>query len=59
MTRVTFAALLMVMTGSLPASAQSRYDVGLLLGSTRTSDAGAALAFDRATTYQATFAVRV
>jgi len=32
--------------------------VGLLLEATRTSDEGAALAFDRATTYQATFAWR-
>ena len=38
------------------AVAQTRYDVGLLLGATRTSDEGAALAFNRATTYQATFA---
>ena len=41
------------------AAAQSRVDVGLLLGSTRASDEGAALQFDRATTYQATFAWRV
>ncbi|HUC75350.1 MAG TPA: hypothetical protein VMS04_08675 [Vicinamibacterales bacterium] len=32
--------------------------MGLQLGATRTSDEGAALAFDRATTYQATFAWR-
>src|SRR5215831_1446847 len=38
------------------AVAQTRYDVGLLLGATRSSDEGTALAFDRATTYQATFA---
>jgi hypothetical protein len=41
------------------AVAQTRYDVGLLLGATRTSDEGAALAFDRATTYQAAFAWRL
>jgi len=41
------------------AIAQTRYDVGLLLGATRTSDEGTALAFDRATTYQATFAWRL
>jgi len=41
------------------AVAQTRYDVGLLLGATRTRDEGTALAFDRATTYQATFAWRV
>src|SRR5437773_3508949 len=40
------------------AVAQTRYDVGLLLGATRTSDEGAALVFDRATTYQAAFAWR-
>ncbi len=41
------------------AVAHTRYDVGLLLGATRTSDEGAGLAFDRATTYQATFAWRI
>ena len=44
---------------AVPASAQTRFDVGLLLGSTGTSDEGAALQFARATTYQATFAWRV
>jgi len=43
----------------VPASAQTRYDVGLLLGSTGTSDEGALLQFDRGTTYQATLAWRV
>ncbi|MEP7304428.1 MAG: hypothetical protein ABJA98_02810 [Acidobacteriota bacterium] len=38
------------------ASAQSRFDVGLLLGTTRATDEGAVLQFDRGTTYQATFA---
>jgi hypothetical protein len=33
-----------------------RFDVGLLLGSTRTTDEGSVLTFDRGTTYQATFA---
>ena len=37
-------------------AADSRFDVGLLLGSTRATDEGSALQFDRATTYQATFA---
>ena len=41
------------------ASAQSRVDVGLLLGSTRATDEGAVLQFDRGTTYQATFAWRI
>ena len=44
---------------AVPASAQTRVDVGLLLGSTATSDEGTVLQFDRATTYQATFAWRV
>jgi hypothetical protein len=38
------------------ASAQSRLNVGLLLGSTATTNEGSALQFDRGTTYQATFA---
>jgi len=41
------------------ASAQSRFDVGLLLGSTRATDEGSVLRFDRATTYQATFGWRL
>ena len=44
---------------AVPASAQTRFDVGLLLGSTATSDEGTVLQFKRATTYQATFAWRV
>ena len=55
----TAAAIVMALTVGTPALAQTRYDLGLLLGTTRTSDEGAALAFDRATTYQATFAWRV
>jgi hypothetical protein len=35
---------------------ETRFDVGLLLGSTRATDEGTVLQFDRATTYQATFA---
>jgi hypothetical protein len=35
---------------------EKRYDAGLLLGSTRATDVGNVLTFDRATTYQATFA---
>jgi hypothetical protein len=38
------------------AAGETRFDVGLLLGSTRATDEGAVLTFDRATTYQATFA---
>src|SRR6266540_1573052 len=52
-------ALAVFSLGAVEASAQSRFDVGLLLGSTRATDEGAALQFDRGTTYQATFAWRV
>jgi len=41
------------------ARAESRFDVGLLLGSTRTTNEGSVLTFDRGTTYQATFAWEV
>jgi opacity protein-like surface antigen len=41
------------------ARADDRVDVGLLLGSTRATDEGAALQFGRGLTYQATFAWRV
>jgi len=51
--------LAMCVIGVVKASAQSRFDVGLLLGSTRTTDEAAVLQFDRGTTYQATFAWRV
>ena len=44
---------------AVPASAQTRFDVGLLLGSTTTSDEGGVLQFDRGKTYQATVAWRV
>jgi len=53
------AMVIALTVGVGQAVAQTRYDVGLLLGATRTSDEGTALAFDRATTYQATFAWRV
>ena len=52
------AMVIALTVGGGHAVAQTRYDVGLLLGATRTSDEGTALAFDRATTYQATFAWR-
>ena len=42
--------------GRFEAAAQSRFEVGLLLGSTRTTDEGTVLQFDRGTTYQATLA---
>ena len=55
-----WSAMVMASTvGTGQAIAQTRYDVGLLLGTTRTSEEGAALAFDNATTYQATFAWRI
>ena len=53
------AVIVLLGAWGVSAAAQSRVDVGLLLGSTRASDEGAALQFDRATTYQATFAWRV
>jgi len=57
---MTCSAMVIAFTvGMGQAVAQTRYDVGLLLGATRTSDEGAALVFDRATTYQATFAWRI
>jgi hypothetical protein len=40
------------------ASAQSRFAVSLLLGSTSATNEGAVLRFDRGTTYQVTFAWR-
>src|SRR5689334_14898408 len=43
----------------IDAYAQGRFDVGLLLGSTRATDEGTVLEFDRGTTYQATFAWRI
>jgi hypothetical protein len=44
---------------STGGAAQTRFDVGLLFGSTRATDAGSVLTFDRGTTYQATFAFDV
>jgi len=58
LTTMCSATVIAFTVGVGQAGAQTRYDVGLLLGATRTSDEGAALAFDRATTYQATFAWR-
>src|SRR6266446_3039932 len=48
---------LVLTTGA--ARGDDRIDVGLLLGSTRATDEGAALQFGRALTYQATFAWRI
>jgi len=53
------AAALAALACAHEARAQSRFDVGLLLGSTRATNEGAALTFDRATTFQATFAFDV
>ena len=56
----TFATIIVALTaGTAQASAQIRYDVGLLLGTTTTRDEAPVLAFDRGTTYQATFAWRI
>ena len=57
--RTVAAALAAFGLCSAPASAQGRFDVGLLLGSTKATDEGSALQFDRGTTYQATFAWRI
>jgi len=59
LTRTCAAMVIALTVGTGQAIAQTRYDVGLLLGSTKTSDEGGTLAFDRATTYQATFAWHV
>jgi len=53
------ATLLTVTVGRAPARAQARADVGLLLGSTKATNEGCVLQFDRGTTYEATFARRV
>jgi hypothetical protein len=49
-------ALVLLLTGRSAVAEEPRFDVGLLLGSTRATDEGMVLSFDRATTYQATFA---
>ena len=47
----TFATIAFTFTvGIAQALAQNRYDVGLLLGATKTSDEGQGLEFDRGTT---------
>ena len=56
-------ACLLAMVGLIAvpgrAGAQERLDVGLLLGTTRTTDEGATLQFRRERTWQATLALRV
>lgn len=52
----TFVAVFAFLCGRSAFADESRFDVGLLLGSTRATDEGSVLAFDRGTTYQATFA---
>ena len=56
--RVTAMAAVAVWLWGAPAMADSRFDVGLLLGTTRATDEGAVLQFNRATTYQATLNIR-
>jgi hypothetical protein len=58
--KITVAvAWTMLTIGVGDGSAQTRFDVGLLLGPTRATNEGAVLQFDRGTTYQATFAWRL
>ena len=52
----TFLSTVVFCSGRSALADESRFDVGLLLGSTRATNEGAVLTFDRATTYQATFA---
>ena len=56
MQRQAILMIALLMSGAASAGAQTRFDVGLLLGSTRATDEGTVLSFDRGTTYQATFA---
>jgi hypothetical protein len=51
-----FLSAVVFLSGRSALADESRFDVGLLLGSTRATNEGAVLTFDRATTYQATFA---
>jgi hypothetical protein len=59
MTLRIIVAVVALGVGSVEAAAQGRFDVGLLLGSTRATDEGTVLQFDRGTTYQATFGWRI
>jgi hypothetical protein len=56
MQRQAILMIALLMSWAASAGAQTRFDVGLLLGSTRATDEGTVLSFDRGTTYQATFA---
>ncbi len=56
--RLTAALAVVSVSSSAPASAQERFDIGLLLGSTHATDERPVLDFDHGTTYQATFAWR-
>ncbi len=53
--RVAMLMISALLSSSRPASADDRIDVGLFLGSTRATDEGGTLQFNRATTFQATF----
>ena len=56
----TFATIAITLTvGMGQALAETRFDVGLLLGATKTSDETPMLVFDRGTTFQATVAWRI
>lgn len=59
MKTIVAAVCTLLGSGAVDAGAQTRFNVGLLLGSTRATDEGTVLQFDRGTTYQATFAWRV
>ena len=52
----TFLGVIAFLCGRSAFADESRFDIGLLLGSTRATDEGSVITFDRATTYQATFA---
>lgn len=58
-TPLVTAACLALSLWSVPASAQSRYDLGLLGGWTKASDEGSVLQFNFGTTYEVSFATRI
>lgn len=55
--RITYATAVsfLLMTWATPALGDTRFDVGLLLGSTHATNEAPARLFDHGTTYQATF----
>ena len=59
MSRTLAAAVLVVSLDGAEAAAQSRYDIGLLFGWTKTTSEGPVLKFSLGTTYEASFAWRV